>query len=252
MPQDISSTPLMDMIFASYHHSTLLVFTRLDLFSFINDNNGVTVETLANHAKWTYRAASAMLISLTTSGILQESSQTCNDGTSSTFNLTPLGKRFLLPENAGNMNNFLDLFWEHSPKTLIEKASIDTVKENFMLNTGGGAPSEFFINAMQGQTSFAAQVLAPILNLESTKRVVDVGGGSGTLVIEICKNNPSTNGIIYELPGVVPIAEKYVKKVSCALPHIFTRKYNFNSCIDISISYCDNSFDRLTWLIKYK
>jgi len=208
--QEISIIPLMDQVFASHHHSALLVFTRLNLFSFISDSNGVTVEILADHAKWTQRATSAMIISLTTSGILKESTQTCG---TSTFYLSPLGERFLLQKNAGHMNDFLDLFWDHSPKTLLEKASIGTEKENFMLKTGGGAPSEFFINAMQGQTSFAAKVLAPLIRLEPTTRVVDVGGGSGTFVIEICKNNPSATGIIYELPDVVPIAEKYVKQV---------------------------------------
>jgi len=85
-----------------------------------------------------------------------------------------------------------------------------------MLETGdGGAPSKLFIDAMQGQSSHAAIVLAPLLDaqqyLSELTHFVDVGGGSGTLCLEICKHSPKLMGSIYELQGVCPMAESYIQ-----------------------------------------
>jgi len=83
-----------------------------------------------------------------------------------------------------------------------------------MLETGdGGAPSKLFIDAMQGQSSHAAIVLAPLLDAQHLSKLthfVDVGGGSGTLCLEICKHSPNMMGSIYELQGVCPMAESYI------------------------------------------
>ncbi len=221
-----SSTPIFNLMLSQYHSSTLLVFGRLGLFDFIHGNgeDGVTVEQLAAHAKWSIRATSAMLISLTVNGILQTSPDAESHSFQHKYKLTPRATRFLLSNVPGNVIGFLELFWECSPLQLLEKASDLKEQDHFMLETGGGAPSEFFINAMQGQTSHAAMVLSPLLavefhdegtlsspstNNDPNNHFVDVGGGSGTFCIEFCKALPHWKGSIYELSGVCPIAEKF-------------------------------------------
>jgi len=203
--KEISMIPLMDNVFAPFHHAVLLIFARLCLFDFIDSRASVSLDDIADHTQWSKRATSAMLISLATSNILDASV-----GPSSTsYSLTRLGKRFLSTKNHGYVNDFLDLFWNVSPQALLDKA-IEDQKENFMLETGGGAPSEAFISAMQGQTSFAAQVLTRVMPFETVHHMVDVGGGSGTLAIQACSNNDHISASVYELPGVVPITEKYI------------------------------------------
>lgn len=217
-----SMTPLMDEVFSPFHHAALLVFSRLDLFDFIHERTNVTTKELAQHANWSERATSAMLISLVSSGVLQVSPQNLREEgsdeletASTAFSLSPMGQRFLHTGSDGHVNKFLELFWEVSPQLLLEKAAVTDKEENFMLQTGGGeAPSKFFIDAMQGQTSFAARTLTPLMNFESVQKLIDVGGGSGTFVIEACRNHRHLKGSVYELPGVCPITEEYVRNAN--------------------------------------
>ncbi len=211
-------TPIFDLMMSQYHSSTLVIFGRLGLFDYINDegDNGVTVKQLAERANWSVRATSAMLIALATNGILETVSDD-SDATTHSFDqrykLAPRSTRFLLSDAPGNVVAYLELFWECSPQVLMEKASADKKQDNFMLETGGGAPSDMFIDAMQGQTSHAAMILSPLLASrlgETPCHFVDVGGGSGTFCLEVCKNLPKWKGSIYELAGVCPIAEKFV------------------------------------------
>lgn len=211
-------TPIFDLMMSQYHSSTLLVFGRIGLFDFISDegSDGVTVKQLAERANWSVRATSAMLISLVTNGILETVGDDNNATTHSfeqRYKLAPRAARFLLSDAPGSVVAYLELFWEISPQVLMEKASAEKKQDNFMLETGGGAPSDMFINAMQGQTSHAAMILSPLLAShldDEAGRFVDVGGGSGTFCLEVCKNLPKWKGSIYELAGVCSIAEKFV------------------------------------------
>ena len=219
-------TPIFNLMMSQYHSSTLVIFGRLGLFDFIHDNqkdggDGATVQDVATHANWSVRATSAMLISLTANGIL-ETSAPADDSHSfeHKYKLTPRSAKFLLKDVPGSVVAYLELFWEFSPQQLLDKASADKKQDNFMLETGGGAPSDMFINAMQGQTSHAAMVLSPLLatamgdNGTTDGRFVDVGGGSGTFCLEFCKAMPHWKGSIYELAGVCPISEKFITKAA--------------------------------------
>jgi len=229
---DETVTPIFNLMMNQYHSSTLVIFGRLGLFDFIHgkkDEDGVTVKQLADHSEWSIRATSAMLISLTVNGILETVPVADTHSFQQRYKLTPRATKFLLSDVPGSVVAYLELFWECSPQNLLEKASATKEQDNFMLETGGGAPSDLFINAMQGQTSHAAMVLSPLLAAEfdgvSNGKVVDspisdhpndhfvdVGGGSGTFCIEFCKALPHWKGSIYELFGVCPIAEKFIEK----------------------------------------
>mmetsp|Transcript_11793 Transcript_11793/g.14855 ORF Transcript_11793/g.14855 Transcript_11793/m.14855 type:complete len:351 (+) Transcript_11793:164-1216(+) len=215
-------TPIFDLMMSQYHSSTLVIFGRLGLFDFINNegSDGVTVKQLAERANWSVRATSAMLIALVTTGILERVPSGDNNGATThsfeeRYKLAPRSARFLLSDAPGSVVAYLELFWECSPQNLMEKASADKKQDNFMLETGGGAPSELFINAMEGQTSHAAMVLSPLLAShlgDASNDFVDVGGGSGTFCLEVCKALPKCNGSIYELASVCPMTEKFISK----------------------------------------
>jgi hypothetical protein len=128
------------------------------------------------------------------------------------YTLTERAQNFLLADVAGNITPYFELFWDTSPQVLLEKASAEKAQENFMLDTGGSAPSQMFVDAMQGQTSHATIVLSPLLDLANSTHFVDVGGGSGTFCIQAYKTYPHLKGSIYELEGVCPIASKYITK----------------------------------------
>src|ERR1700736_4686450 len=63
-----------------------------------------------------------------------------------------------------------------------------------------------FTNAMHGFTSGVAQDVTRLVDTSTAKLAVDIGGASGTLVHSLMTANPELQGIILDLPDVVPSA----------------------------------------------
>jgi SAM-dependent methyltransferase len=68
-----------------------------------------------------------------------------------------------------------------------------------------------FISAMHVNALPQAKFVVENFNFEK-RRVLDLGGGSGVYTIEVGKRFPSSTGVIFDLPGVIPITNEYVEK----------------------------------------
>jgi SAM-dependent methyltransferase len=60
-----------------------------------------------------------------------------------------------------------------------------------------------FDAAMTGYTTQVAHAVAAAYDFSSARTVVDVGGGEGVLLATILRANPSTRGILFDLPHVI-------------------------------------------------
>jgi SAM-dependent methyltransferase len=63
-----------------------------------------------------------------------------------------------------------------------------------------------FTQAMEELSSLISTQVAGHLDLTGAKEVVDVGGGSGTLMAALLEGNPAIHGTIVERPEMIPIA----------------------------------------------
>lgn len=59
---------------------------------------------------------------------------------------------------------------------------------------------------MDELSSLVSTQVAGLLDLTGAAEVVDVGGGSGTLMVALLEANPAIHGTILERPEVIPIA----------------------------------------------
>ncbi|MEW6653140.1 MAG: methyltransferase [Bacteroidota bacterium] len=81
--------------------------------------------------------------------------------------------------------------------------------------------TETFITSAHYRAAKEAKILAMLLNLNSAKKMLDVGGGSGVNSIGVIEYNPELNAVIFDLPNVIPLTKKYVNscshkdKISC-------------------------------------
>ncbi len=70
-----------------------------------------------------------------------------------------------------------------------------------------------FIDAMASivRARGDARVLADTLDLAGVRRLLDVGAGPGTYAIELCRRHPELRATLFDLPGTLAVARKYVE-----------------------------------------
>ncbi len=69
-----------------------------------------------------------------------------------------------------------------------------------------------FTEAMHSISARPARTLARTLDLSTTRRLLDVGGGSGVVSIEIARAWPKLECVIWDLPTVCAVARRFVEE----------------------------------------
>jgi predicted O-methyltransferase YrrM len=70
--------------------------------------------------------------------------------------------------------------------------------------------TEAFIAAMHNRARGQAGELAGLADLSGTKRLLDVGGGSGVFSMAFCRAEPELTAVVFDLPSVTPLTRKYI------------------------------------------
>ncbi|MDP3580846.1 MAG: methyltransferase [Ignavibacteria bacterium] len=71
--------------------------------------------------------------------------------------------------------------------------------------------TESFIAAMHYRAVKEAKILAMMLNLNTAKKMLDIGGGSGAFSMGMIESNLALQAVIFDLPNVIPLTKKYVE-----------------------------------------
>jgi len=87
-----------------------------------------------------------------------------------------------------------------------------TVAMSAPINERTDSWKESFIAAMHARAGKQAVETAGALDLASTGRVLDVGGGSGAFAFAMIRRNPSIHATIFDLPNIIPITQRYIEQ----------------------------------------
>jgi precorrin-6B methylase 2 len=91
-----------------------------------------------------------------------------------------------------------------------------------------GARSDFFNqdwlvsiaeNARAGTVANVLNIITTHLNPQNWKRLLDLGGGHGLYAIAFTALNPNLEAYVFDLPQMVPIAERYIKEYNADRVH---------------------------------
>ena len=189
---------------------TLTVAKEMALFEHL-EKGPKTIEEIAVELQLTRRAAEAMTIVITALGFLEIYSN-------KQYGLTDLARTYLLPTSPFYYN---ELMQEDDP-------SVEQLRQVFRSNDQPIQPIavkmrdltdkkvENFINRMHTITLPAASSLAEQEVFRSMGKLLDVGGGSGSLCLGIANRHPQIQCTIMDFERVCQIAQRNIDRYKLA------------------------------------
>ncbi|MEI6885909.1 MAG: methyltransferase [Bacteroidota bacterium] len=115
------------------------------------------------------------------------------------------------PAFLGGLPHTADLWRRWDTLTqVIKKGSAIDIEDNF--NDRNSDWFEMFIAAMHARGVAQGKEFAGLIDLTNIKRSLDIGGGSGAFTFGLIEKRPSIKGVIFDLPSVVPITQKYIDR----------------------------------------
>ena len=135
------------------------------------------------------------------------------------FELTPMAS-LILSETKDSVRNFALLFGLESFKKAIDDVlySIETGESSFKHANGldmyeymqqNQKDAQIFNGAMTSLTSSYVSSISSMYDFSRFNTIIDIGGGQGTLLSTILKDNPKLQGILFDLPHAIESARVY-------------------------------------------
>jgi SAM-dependent methyltransferase len=123
-----------------------------------------------------------------------------------TYDNGPVAATFLAGRTPADLRPFLRFWdrisypaWDHLEESL--RTDSVTAKELDASNR------DVFLAGVEAITAGPAQALAASYDFSGHERLLDLGGGTGSIAGAIAQRNPNIEGTIFDLPNVVPMAK---------------------------------------------
>jgi (2Fe-2S) ferredoxin/predicted O-methyltransferase YrrM len=197
---------LNEMIRGFMPSRCVLTALELDIFTAVGD--GANAEQVGTRIHANARAAGILLGALVSLGLLAK--------TGDEYKNTPETARFFVQGSKDNQRNGLlhsANIW-HRWSTLTE-----VVRRGTHIPIDAASTPEWttnFIAGMQRNSKDRAPLVVKALGKTGVRRILDLGGGSGSYSIAFAKASPEAQCEILDLPEVVPLTTEYVSKAGVA------------------------------------
>jgi hypothetical protein len=198
---------LLEMISSGWMTQALYVAARLGIADVLAQGPKGSVDlagSLGVHADSLHR----LLRALTALGVCAER----HDGV---FELAPLGQ-YLRTGVTGSLRSFA-LFWGgslwplwgtllHSVRTGRNARALVTGKDPFASLAQNPEAASVFSGAMTEIAALMADGMVRACDWSDIRRLIDVGGGHGELLVAILRANPAMRGVLFDLPQTLASA----------------------------------------------
>lgn len=182
----------------------ILSAAELDFFTML-DTNFLSAKELADMLGLNDRATTRILDCLITYDLIEKKNGRYRT-TANGSNLSALRPKSILP-----MVKHMNAIWDNWSclTDCIKKGTNPHLKP--VVDSQSEEDRKSFIGAMHVAARNLSDKIANTYDLSSFKKLLDIGGGSGAYTIAFLKKNPQLDAIIFDLEGVIPIAEEKIK-----------------------------------------
>jgi SAM-dependent methyltransferase len=189
---------IMTLARAFMRSRIILTAAELDLFTIIQDSP-TTAEKVADRFGFDPRALERVLDCLVTFGLLQK--------IGGAYSLTPEGAPYSSKHSASELPMLLHMnrLWD-SWSDLTEVVRNGQGSERKPPKQTDMDSRRAFIGAMHVSGRSLSEAIAGSLDLRGYRKLLDIGGGSGTYTIAFLNHNPQLQAILFDLKDVIPMA----------------------------------------------
>ncbi|MCX6249957.1 MAG: methyltransferase [Bacteroidetes bacterium] len=206
MKKEITTPPELMSIVQGFRNSRIILTAfELGVFTVTSDGS-ITSDEIAQQIQTNPRATNRLLNALVAIGLLQKSGDK--------FHNTSFSSKFLIkgrPDYMTSLAHSVSLWKTWSTLTDCIRSG-NSVTQGVQIEERSSEWLEGFIAAMHNRAPQQAIEIAPLLDLSKTKRLLDVGGGSGAFAFEFIRRNPSMQVVVFDLPSVVTITQRYINR----------------------------------------
>jgi len=213
IPPDVQDNFIWDMWMSMYHLAILTVADELAFFVHLQ-NKRLTSIQLAETIQISNRSIEILIAPLLCFGLI--------DKNNNKFSITSAAKAYLLPESPFYWGAIFEAQRNRAEHKKIIEAIMDGSNQ---LNFGGKTFTDMWKEGSitpEAAKSFTkkmhATIFAPSLGaiksglFKSTKKLLDVGGGSGCFSIAFIQEYPENEATVFELPPVCIETKKYIEQ----------------------------------------
>ena len=214
LQKELTPLPLMQLATGFWASKALFAAHELGLFSLLSRPDGGTAAQVAADLGIDERPAEMLLTACASLGLLDK-----RDGR---YHNSPVAGKFLVPGGPAYFGGFVTFNDKRLYGTygqLIEAVRSnrpvgwDSATQRSFFDTADTTITRDFYEAMHSLSTPTGQALATVADIRARSRLLDVGGGSGAIPIELCRACPSMAATVFDLPHVADFA---AQKISAA------------------------------------
>jgi SAM-dependent methyltransferase len=181
---------------------------KLDVFTVIGDKQ-ITAGQLSHKLNGAQRGVERLLDALTAMALLEK--------TDGKYANTSLAKTFLAKDSAKYMGHII-MHHHHLLESWsqLDQAVLSGRPVRSRVSSNNDEWRESFLMGMFNLAMGLAPKIVPLIDLSSSRQLLDLGGGPGTYAIQFCMNNSRLRATVYDLPTTRPFAEKTIERFKLA------------------------------------
>ncbi|MDR3570075.1 MAG: methyltransferase [Syntrophobacteraceae bacterium] len=178
----------------------ILTAAELDLFTLIDDSYD-SAEKIAQKSGWDQRALERLMDCLVTFGLLHKNGKT--------YALTDQSAAYSSkkPDSALPMLLHMRRLWQ-TWSALTEVIKLGPDSESKPPVPMDMDDRHAFIGAMHAIGRNLSEEIAASIDLGGRRKMLDIGGGSGTYTLAFLKRNPELRAVLFDLADVIPMARE--------------------------------------------